>query len=82
MKYSIDTYKYELQNMLLIMASMINDIYAGQYDDRIFKLCSDKNVPIVLMHMKGNPSNMQENTSYNSVIDDIMFFSKTEQSCG
>ena len=77
MKYSIDTYKYDVAKYALDNGfSMINDIYAGQYDDRIFKLCSDKNVPIVLMHMKGNPSNMQENTSYNSVIDDIMFFFK------
>ena len=77
MKFSIDTYKYEVAKYALDNGfSMINDIYAGQYDDRIFKLCSDRNVPIVLMHMKGNPSNMQENTRYNSIIDDIMFFFK------
>ena len=77
LKYSIDTYKYEVAKYALDNGfCMINDIYAGQYDDRILKLCSNKNVPIVLMHMKGNPYNMQKNTSYDSVIDDIMFFFK------
>ena len=73
--FSIDTYKYEVAKYALDSGySMVNDIYAGRYDDRIFKLCSDRKVPIVLMHMNGNPSNMQENTKYNSIIDDIMFF--------
>ena len=77
LKYSIDTYKYEVAKYALDNGfCMINDIYAGQYDDRILKLCSNKNVPIVLMHMKGNPYNMQKNTSYDSIIDDIMFFFK------
>ena len=73
--FSVDTYKYDVAKYALDSGySMINDIYAGRYDDRIFELSSDRNVPIVLMHMKGDPSNMQENTNYNSIIDDIMFF--------
>ena len=73
--FSVDTYKYDVAKYALDSGySMINDIYAGRYDDRIFELSSDRNVPIVLMHMKGDPSNMQKNTNYNSIIDDIMFF--------
>ena len=73
--FSVDTYKYDVAKYALDSGySMINDIYAGRYDDRIFELSSNRNVPIVLMHMKGDPSNMQENTNYNSIIDDIMFF--------
>ena len=40
LKYSIDTYKYEVAKYALDNGfCMINDIYAGQYDDRILKLC-------------------------------------------
>ena len=66
--FSIDTYKYEVAKYALDNGcSMINDIYAGRYDDKMFELCSDRNTPIVLMHMKGEPSNMQKNTICNDL---------------
>jgi len=73
---SIDTYKYEVAKYALGNGfRMINDIYAGRYDDnKMLELASEFNVPIVLMHMKGNPLNMQNNTSYDSIIDNICAF--------
>ena len=72
---SIDTYKYEVARYALSNGfRMVNDIYAGKYDDRMLELASDFNVPIVFMHMKGNPSNMQNDTFYDSIIDDICYF--------
>ena len=73
--FSIDTYKYEVAKYALNNGyKMINDIYAGRYDPRIFELASDYNVPIVLMHMKGAPKNMQVNVKYDSIIDNIILF--------
>ena len=74
--FSIDTYKYKVAQYALMNGfSMINDIYAGRFDNnKMFEVASDFNVPIVLMHMKGNPENMQKNTKYVSVIDNICAF--------
>ena len=73
--FSIDTYKYEVARYALENGyGMINDIYAGRYDSRIFELSSDWSIPIILMHMKGDPVNMQENIRYDSIVDNIMGF--------
>ena len=73
--FSIDTYKYEVAKYALENGyTMINDIYAGRYDKRVFELASDYDIPIVLMHMKGEPKYMQDSTYYDSIIDDIMVF--------
>ena len=36
----------------------------------------ENKIPIVLMHMKGLPKNMQKNISYNNFIEDILYFFK------
>ena len=74
--FSIDTYKYEVAKYALENGyGMINDIYAGRYDSRIFELASDYKVPIVLMHMRGNPENMQVDVvKYSSIVDNIVSF--------
>ncbi len=72
---SIDTYKYEVAKYALSNGfRMINDIYAGKHDNKMLELASEFNVPIVFMHMKGTPLNMQNNTFYDSIIDDICSF--------
>ena len=73
--FSIDTYKYEVAKYALDNGyGMINDIYAGRYDSRIFELASEYKVSMVLMHMQGNPENMQINIKYDSIIDNIINF--------
>ena len=72
--YSIDTYKpnvasYAIKNGF----NMINDITGGS-DSKMLDIVSKANVPIVLMHMRGNPKNMQNNPKYNDVIDDLLSF--------
>tara|TARA_Y100000996_G_C22492685_1_gene630895 strand:+ start:345 stop:1139 length:795 start_codon:yes stop_codon:yes gene_type:complete len=74
--FSIDTYKYKVAKYALMNGfKMINDIYAGRFNDnKMFEVASDFNVPIVLMHMKGDPASMQSDTIYDSVIDNICSF--------
>lgn len=55
-------------------ADMINDIYGGRYEDDMFKTVAALNVPYVMMHMKGNPDNMQENPTYSDVVAEIVYF--------
>ena len=72
--FSIDTYKpevaeYALQNGF----SIINDIY-GARDNNMFLVAKKYDAPIIIMHMQGNPQNMQINPEYNNIIDEICQF--------
>ena len=52
-------------------ASMINDVSAGNDDQQLFELAADRNVPMILMHMQGNPQTMQLNPVYDDVVEDV-----------
>ncbi len=51
-------------------ANIINDISAGQDDANILSLASERGVPIILMHMQGDPKTMQNNPSYTNVVSE------------
>ena len=55
-------------------AVLVNDISAGTIDPDMFPFLAKTNIPYVLMHLKGVPSNMQENTGYNDVTLDVLDF--------
>jgi dihydropteroate synthase len=70
---SIDTYKSEVAKKALDAgAEMMNDISALRFDPKMKELAGEYQVPIVLMHIKGTPKNMQENPYYNDVIKEII----------
>jgi len=72
---SIDTYKYEVaKECLKAGVSILNDISALNADSRIASLVVKYNSYVILMHMKGNPQNMQLNPSYKNLISDIKNF--------
>jgi len=74
---SIDTYKSEVARRALDAgAAMINDISALRFDPRMGKVAKDYDVPVVLMHIKGTPKNMQKNPSYANVIEEISDYLK------
>jgi dihydropteroate synthase len=52
-------------------ASIINDVTAGTDDPQILELAANKDVPIILMHMQGNPQTMQVKPVYDDVVEDI-----------
>ncbi len=69
---SIDTTRSKVAEEALNKgASIINDVTAGTDDPDILSLAADRKVPICLMHMQGQPSNMQVNPSYDDVVEDI-----------
>ncbi|MDC7126400.1 MAG: dihydropteroate synthase [Spirochaetales bacterium] len=52
-------------------ADIINDISALSDDPALAGLIAERNVPVILMHMRGTPRNMQKNPSYDDVIKEI-----------
>lgn len=70
---SIDTYRSEvLKECLDLKIDMVNDISAGQMDDAFLSLVARSRLPYILMHMQGQPQNMQANPTYDDVVLDII----------
>ena len=55
-------------------ADIVNDISGGTFDSSMFSTVAKLNVPIVLMHIRGNPQTMQQMTNYQDVIAEISNF--------
>lgn len=53
-------------------ANSINDISAGQSDKNILTVASEREVPIILMHMQGTPETMQDNPKYGEVVAEVI----------
>jgi len=70
---SIDTYKAEVAKRALDAgAAMVNDISGMRLDSEMPKVISEYKTPVVLMHIKGTPKNMQANPVYEALIPEIM----------
>jgi dihydropteroate synthase len=52
---------------------MINDVWALRQPGAL-EAAAAANVPVCLMHMQGDPGNMQENPDYDNLIDEINSF--------
>lgn len=75
---SVDTTQYEVAEAAInVGANWINDISAGEDDDRILTLAADKNVPIVLMHRQGKSNKMQDNPVYDDVCKEVNEYLQT-----
>tara|TARA_B100000989_G_scaffold270805_1_gene227158 strand:+ start:235 stop:1056 length:822 start_codon:yes stop_codon:yes gene_type:complete len=74
---SIDTYNSSVAEFALSNGfSIINDISAGKYDPNIFNVVKNYDAGYILMHMLGDPYNMQKNPKYNDVVESIILFLK------
>ena len=51
---------------------MVNDISAGEMDPGMTETIASLQVPYVMMHMQGTPEQMQDNPSYDHVVDDLL----------
>jgi dihydropteroate synthase len=70
---SIDTYKSEIARRALDLgASMVNDISGLRFDPKMPEVVSQYDVPVVIMHIKGTPRDMQQNPQYEALIPEIM----------
>lgn len=72
---SIDTTKAIVaEKAIAAGASMINDISALRMDPKMGALAADTNVPVILMHMRGDPKTMQATPTYRDLIAEILSF--------
>jgi dihydropteroate synthase len=72
---SIDTRKaWVAERALEAGAEMINDVTALKYDEKMSGLVARYKVPVVLMHMRGQPETMQANTEYADLMGEILEF--------
>ena len=74
---SIDTTKPEVARAALDAgADIINDISSSSFDAKMFSLAAQYDAPVILMHMKGIPRNMQVNPFYENVLLEVRSFLK------
>ncbi len=74
---SIDTFRSKVaEEAVAAGATMVNDISAGRLDADFLTTIAKLKIPYVLMHMQGTPQTMQENPSYESVVNDVFNFLK------
>jgi dihydropteroate synthase len=70
---SIDTYKAAVARQAVLEggADIINDISALSFDPAMAGIVADLQTPLILMHIKGTPRNMQKNPRYRDVLQEI-----------
>lgn len=72
---SIDTFRSEVAKASIENgAAIINDIAAGNLDDKMFEVIAKYNVPYIMMHMRGNPQTMQKLTNYEDIVKEMLFY--------
>tara|TARA_R110000868_G_scaffold77551_20_gene221955 strand:- start:5209 stop:6033 length:825 start_codon:yes stop_codon:yes gene_type:complete len=72
---SIDTFRSNVAKQCIEAgACMINDISAGKLDDNMLQTIANLHVPYIMMHMCGNPKTMQQQTTYDNLVKDILFY--------
>lgn len=70
--FSLDTYHAETAEFALSEGfNMINDVSAGRFSPSLPSLAAKYRVPYVLMHMQGEPENMQKAPVYTDVFSEV-----------
>ena len=70
---SVDTYKSDVAKAAVQAgASIINDISGLRFDPEMPKIAAENKVPVVIMHIRGTPKNMQKSPVYKALIPEII----------
>ena len=70
---SVDTFNSDVAlEALLSGANWINDVTGGRRDEDIYSVVSKFDCPFVITHSKGNSENMNDLTTYENLIDEII----------
>ncbi|MDO4229714.1 MAG: dihydropteroate synthase [Capnocytophaga sp.] len=74
-RLSIDTFRSEVARQALSEgACIVNDISAGQLDERMWEVVATYQVPYIAMHLVGTPQTMQQHTSYENIITEMVYY--------
>lgn len=72
---SIDTFRSSVAKVAIDQgACIINDISGGTLDTNMFDTVAKLNVPYIMMHMKGTPQNMAQQTDYKNLLKEVILF--------
>ncbi|SHH31523.1 dihydropteroate synthase [Winogradskyella jejuensis] len=72
---SIDTFRSEVARQTIEAgAALINDISAGKLDDDMIETVGKLRVPYIMMHMRGNPKTMQQQTDYEDLLKKMISY--------
>ena len=72
---SIDTYRADTAEAAINAgADIINDISAMEADKKMLDVVVRSKAPIILMHMRGTPKNMQQNCQYQDVVQEVAVY--------
>jgi dihydropteroate synthase len=72
---SVDTTKSPVAaEAVKVGARMINDISGLSFDREIARLAAESGAYLVVMHIRGTPGNMQNNTAYDDLVSEISAF--------
>ena len=80
---SIDTYRANTAKAAIEAgADIVNDISAMKYDENMVKVVKEYNVPVILMHVKGKPKDMQIDPVYENLMKEIhLYFNERIDYC-
>ncbi|GAE82741.1 dihydropteroate synthase [Bacteroides reticulotermitis] len=79
---SVDTFRADVAKQCVkeYGVAMVNDIAAGEMDERMFQTIAELGVPYIIMHMQGTPQNMQQEPHYDNILKEVfMYFAKKVQ---
>ncbi|TFG78894.1 MAG: dihydropteroate synthase [Flavobacteriales bacterium] len=72
---SIDTFRAKVAKACLGEgAAMINDISAGHLDSEMLPTVAAFQVPYIMMHMRGTPQTMQQQTGYGNLVQEVLYY--------
>jgi len=72
---SVDTFRSNVAARALDLgAALVNDISAGNLDSKMLRTVGKYQVPYIAMHMQGTPTSMQQNPTYENIIDELIYF--------
>lgn len=72
---SIDTTRADVARAAVAAgANIVNDVSGGQADAAMFATVAQLGVPYILMHRRGTPATMQQLTSYDDLIADLLTY--------
>ena len=74
---SVDTFCFQIAQVCIDLGvDIINNVNLFYNESKMISVISKNNNPYVLMHIKGNPETMQQNTHYDDFQSDIILFFK------
>ena len=80
---SIDTYKADVaEKAITAGANIVNGISGLQFDESMANVVKNNNVPVVIMHIKGTPREMQKDPHYDDLMQEVVaYFQERVEFC-